>query len=73
MYLTKMNIKHENIKKNLAKMFNIRSEADSAAMRGQAGMQLGLGNNSRQLLVEGESGKYVDFCSLITFIQRRER
>ena len=51
----------------VAKMFNIRSEADSAAMRGQAGMQLGLGNNSRQLLVEGESGKYVDFCSLITF------
>ena len=48
----------------VAKMFNIRSEADSAAMRGQAGMQLGLGNNSRQLLVEGESGKYVDFCSL---------
>ena len=57
----------------VAKMFYIRSEADSAAMRGQSGMQLGLGNNSRQLLVEGESGKYVDFCSLITFIQRRER
>ena len=49
----------------VAKMFYIRSEADSAAMRGQAGMQLG--NNGRQLLVEGESGKYVDFCSLITF------
>ena len=49
----------------VAKMFYIRSEADSAAMRGQAGMQLG--NNGRQLLVEGESGKYVDFCPLISF------
>ena len=36
-------------------------------MRGQSGMQLGLGNNSRRLLEEGESGKYDDFCSLITF------
>ena len=36
-------------------------------MRGQSGMQLGLGNNSRRLLEEGESGKYDDFFSLITF------
>ena len=43
----------------VAKMFNIRSEADSAAVRGQAGMQLGLGDNSQQLLVEGESGKLI--------------
>ena len=32
----------------------LRSEADSAAMRGQSGMQLGLGNNSRRLLEEGK-------------------
>ena len=55
----------------MAEMFNIRSEADSAAMRGQAGMQLG--NNSRQLLVEGESGKYVDFCSLISFYKAERK
>ena len=32
----------------------LRAEADSAAIRGQNGMQLGLGNNSRRLLEEGE-------------------
>ena len=32
----------------------LRAEADSAAIRGQCGMQLGLGNNSRRLLEEGE-------------------
>ena len=32
----------------------LRAEADSAAIRGQSGMQLGLGNNSRRLLEEGE-------------------
>ena len=32
----------------------LRAEADSAAIRGQAGMQLGMGNNSRRLLEEAE-------------------
>ena len=32
----------------------LRAEADSAAIRGQNGMQLGMGNNSRRLLEEGE-------------------
>jgi len=32
----------------------LRAEADSAAIRGQNGMQLGLGNNSRRLLEEAE-------------------
>ena len=32
----------------------LRAEADSAAISGQSGMQLGLGNNSRRLLEEGK-------------------
>ena len=32
----------------------LRAEADSAAIRGQAGMQLGMGNNSRRLLEQAE-------------------
>ena len=36
----------------------LRSEADSAAIRGQSGMQLhGMGSNSRRLLEEGRFNK----------------
>ena len=38
----------------------LRAEADSAAIRGQSGMQLhGMGNNSRRLLEEGRFRKNV--------------
>ena len=35
----------------------LRAEADSAALRGRSGMELGLGNNSRRLLEEGRLRK----------------
>ena len=44
----------------------LRAEADSAAIRGQNGMQLGLGNNSRRLLEEGELEIWKKYVKLIT-------
>ena len=41
----------------------LRAEADSAAIRGRDRMQLGLGNNSRRLLEEGE------FRKILTLMQ----